>query len=169
MTKEKIPIRPAIGQSFSIDVCKPCNVVWFDGGELARFQLDHEHRPAGREEQKAQERARDRTAEEHERFEELLAALPQSPGLLKQALTESALAVVSLAALGAVLLCLILNAFTEFPVWPTIAASVALGGAAAWAVVQTVGATARNLAVIVVATVALEALWIAFLLYAFGT
>jgi len=73
--------------SFHIDSCKSCEVVWFDGGELARLQLAYEISAKGQEAAEFQRRHQEMTPEERAEFEENLANLPDpetplSPGAL---------------------------------------------------------------------------------------
>jgi len=63
--------------SFFIDTCRACELVWFDGGELARLQLSYEISPKGREAAEYQRRMREMTVEQREQFERNLALLPK--------------------------------------------------------------------------------------------
>jgi Zn-finger nucleic acid-binding protein len=63
--------------SFFIDTCRTCELVWFDGGELARLQLSYEISPKGREAAEFQRRLREMTVEEREQFERNLTLLPK--------------------------------------------------------------------------------------------
>jgi Zn-finger nucleic acid-binding protein len=171
MSKRKMPIQAAVGQSFLVDTCRRCNLVWFDGGELARLQLDHEQRPQGQEELAAQRREQTRTAAEREQFQQLLDALPRSESLPARLLGEIAPVPIalSIASLAAVLTCHLLYLFAGFPVWPTVAASLVFAAAIAWAILQVVPATGRNIGIVGVAVAVLTALWISFLLGAFSS
>jgi len=39
-------------ESFSVDVCRQCDITWLDAGELAKIQIDYEQSPKGREARK---------------------------------------------------------------------------------------------------------------------
>jgi Zn-finger nucleic acid-binding protein len=164
MTKRKIRIRQPIGESFSVDVCRHCRVIWFDGGELARLQLDYEQRPKAADELSAQQRRRDRTAEERKQLEELLAALPRSESFIDRALGELTWFFLAVALLVGVGVCYAI----ALPVGVTIAASVACGAVLGWFVLRIVRATGPNIAVVALLVLALEVLWVAFLLGAFA-
>ena len=73
MSKEEMDVAEA--GKFNLDTCKECDQVWFDGGELARWQIDHEQRDKGREETEMQRRRESRTPEQQaeidKRFENL--------------------------------------------------------------------------------------------------
>ena len=64
--------------SFHIDTCKSCELVWFDGGELARLQLAYEISPQGQEAAELQRRHREMTPEDRAEFEQNLANLPEA-------------------------------------------------------------------------------------------
>jgi len=63
--------------SFHIDTCASCELIWFDGGELARLQLAHEITPQAREAAEFQRRLREMSPEQRAQFEENLANLPE--------------------------------------------------------------------------------------------
>ncbi len=64
MKKEKIPLSRLGGEPFFIDVCQKCRMVWFNGGELAKLQLDYEMSDQAIEELDHQLRLAQRTPEE---------------------------------------------------------------------------------------------------------
>jgi len=74
--------------SFCIDKCRDCEVVWFDAGQLARLQLEHEATPRAREASRLQNRHREMTLEEKEQFEHHLACLPEGDATLASAFGE---------------------------------------------------------------------------------
>ena len=61
---------------FHLDTCHRCELVWFDGGELARLQLSHEISPRGKDAAELQRRWREMPPERREEFEQNLARLP---------------------------------------------------------------------------------------------
>jgi Zn-finger nucleic acid-binding protein len=62
--------------SLHIDVCRECDFIWLDGGELGRLQLAHEMKPQAQEARRFRERLKAMTAEEREQFEADMAKLP---------------------------------------------------------------------------------------------
>lgn len=42
MTKQKVFFDERPDESFKLDICDGCKLIWFDGGELARYQMDYE-------------------------------------------------------------------------------------------------------------------------------
>ena len=42
MTKQKVFFDERPDESFKLDMCDGCKLIWFDGGELARYQMDYE-------------------------------------------------------------------------------------------------------------------------------
>jgi len=75
-----------------VDRCKPCDLVWLDGGELARIQLGHEMTPQSRDAAEMQRRLKEMDPQRRQEFEENLAKLPEPEsfvlGALKEALTH---------------------------------------------------------------------------------
>lgn len=65
---------------FMIDVCKPCRLAWFNGGELARLQLAYESTPKALAELQMQLEAESRTEEEEAELQENLARLSANTG-----------------------------------------------------------------------------------------
>ncbi len=63
--------------AFHIDTCKACQLVWFDGGELARLQLSHEISDRGQEAAEMKRRHDEMTPQRREQFERDLANLPE--------------------------------------------------------------------------------------------
>jgi len=61
---------------FNMDVCPDCDIVWFDGGELARLQLAYENSPKGIDAERSRRRMAEMTLPEWEEFERNLAKLP---------------------------------------------------------------------------------------------
>jgi Zn-finger nucleic acid-binding protein len=104
MQKERIRVEPE--GEFLLDVCKKCDHVWFDGGELARWQLDHEAGESAREAEQFRRRVESRTPEEQAALEARLAQAPSHSGVFATALSEVALIAITviglLLALGAV-------------------------------------------------------------------
>ncbi len=117
MIKEKVRVRFAAGESFSIDVCGRCKVVWFDGGELARLQLEHEESPKGHDELRTQQRGQERTPEEQARFQQVLDALPGPEGVARGVGVPAVL-------LGLAVAVGVLCFLDLLPVWALILAAV---------------------------------------------
>ncbi len=80
MHKERIRISPE--EEFHLDTCKECDHVWFDGGELARWQINHEQGAQGQEEEQMRRRAQMRTPEQKAEAAERIAQLPRSPSFV---------------------------------------------------------------------------------------
>lgn len=76
MHKQKITLSQLGGDPFFVDACRKCQLVWFDGGELARLQLEYELSDQAVEELNQQLRVAERTPEEQEELDRRLAALP---------------------------------------------------------------------------------------------
>jgi Zn-finger nucleic acid-binding protein len=62
--------------AFHIDSCAGCQLIWFDGGELARLQLSHEISARGQDAAEMQRRHRQMTPQQREQLERDLANLP---------------------------------------------------------------------------------------------
>ena len=118
MRKERIPIETDNG--FSLDVCRDCNVVWFDGGELARLQIHYESSTKAIEAYAFQQKLQNQTEEEEEEFQQNLAALPKAENWLLFALYENMLAftVIVMFVMTAIFF------FFEFPTGVTVASSL---------------------------------------------
>ncbi|HJN09164.1 MAG TPA: zf-TFIIB domain-containing protein [Pirellulaceae bacterium] len=83
MRKERIQISDE--GEFHLDTCQECDHVWFDGGELARWQIDHEQGAQGREEEQMRRRSQMRTPEQKAAAAQRIAQLPHSPNFLEGA------------------------------------------------------------------------------------
>ncbi len=81
--------RVRMSGEFHLDVCDECRFLWFDGGELALWQLMHENTEQGQEAAEMQRRHREMTAEERAELQERIDELPDEPSLL-QTLFEAA-------------------------------------------------------------------------------
>ena len=75
---------------FHLDLCDECRFIWFDGGELALWQLAHENTEQGREAAALQQRHRTMTDEERAALQEQIDQLPDDPSTL-QSLFEGAI------------------------------------------------------------------------------
>ena len=75
--------------SLHVDWCKQCDLVWLDGGELARMQLGHEMTPQSRDAAEMQRRHKEMDPERRREFEENLAKLPEQESLVLGALKEA--------------------------------------------------------------------------------
>jgi len=95
MRKERVQITKE--QSFSLDLCRDCNVVWFDGGELARMQIQYEKSAQALEAYAFQQREETRTEEEQKELEQAFAELPKWQSGLSLIGKEAFFAVASIA------------------------------------------------------------------------
>ncbi|MEE8452517.1 MAG: zf-TFIIB domain-containing protein [Thermoguttaceae bacterium] len=75
--------------SLHVDRCGQCDLIWLDGGELARVQLGHEMTPQGRDAAEMQRRHKEMDPERRREFEENLAKLPERESLVLGALKEA--------------------------------------------------------------------------------
>lgn len=75
MEKHRIPVKD--GEDIHLDVCPACNVVWFDGGELAHMQLQYEQSDEAIRAQARRHRAEGLDSDGNDEFERNLAALPR--------------------------------------------------------------------------------------------
>jgi Zn-finger nucleic acid-binding protein len=65
-----------------LDLCDECRFIWFDGGELALWQLAHENTDQGREAAELQRRHREMTDEQRAELQQQLDRLPEAPTVL---------------------------------------------------------------------------------------
>jgi Zn-finger nucleic acid-binding protein len=82
--------------NFHLDECRDCDMVWFDGGELARVQTQYEDSPGGRDMAELRERFHNMPADRREEFERNLASLPPGDALLASPFGEGLLEAVRL-------------------------------------------------------------------------
>ena len=78
MNKQKILFDKRPDESFQIDVCSKCQMVWFDGGELAKFQLDYESSAKAIDQLERQQLAQSLDGERKEELEQRIAAMPMA-------------------------------------------------------------------------------------------
>ena len=76
LAMNKHPLKES--HEFCIDECANCEVIWFDVGELAIIQLEHDAKPGPTSDQEFQRRVQEMTPTEVEAFERDLANL--NPG-----------------------------------------------------------------------------------------
>lgn len=76
MVKEEVNVESRHDASFTIDICHDCDSVWFDGGELARLQLDFEQSAQAVEAWRLKKLSEQRTPEEEKELEERIAKAP---------------------------------------------------------------------------------------------
>ncbi|PHQ32889.1 zf-TFIIB domain-containing protein [Rhodopirellula bahusiensis] len=74
--------------SFALDRCRSCEWVWFDSGELARFQIRYEATAQGRDAARFRKRSRQMTSGEQRVFEHNLANLPDGDSSLASAIGD---------------------------------------------------------------------------------
>lgn len=75
--------------SFHIDKCGNCELVWFDAGELACWQLAYEATGRAQEAKTYQDKHRQMDPATKRQFEENLARLPEPESALEAAVRES--------------------------------------------------------------------------------
>lgn len=63
-------------ERYFVDECKDCNLIWLDGGELARFQLQYENSDKAEELFRFRDRLATMTDEERKEYEANIAKLP---------------------------------------------------------------------------------------------
>ncbi len=68
-----------------VDVCRSCDVIWFDGGELALLQLAYEATPGALRDAEFRERIETMSPERRARFEDNLRRLEAGPSDLGDA------------------------------------------------------------------------------------
>ena len=86
MRKERIRIEPE--GEFQLDVCKKCDYIWFDGGELARWQLDHEAGASAQEAERFRQRVESRSEAEQAALNKRIADAPRESSLFAGAFFE---------------------------------------------------------------------------------
>lgn len=112
---------------FQLDVCEDCEQVWFDGGELARYQMSYESSPQAQEAERMERRQRSRTPEQRAEVDERMKGLQRADSFLVQGFEEAT----SLAGF-AVMLVLVIGAwFLGYPLLSGIV-SVPLAGLLGW-------------------------------------
>jgi Zn-finger nucleic acid-binding protein len=84
--------RPLVVPGFELhrDLCRPCSLVWLDGGELALAQLAYQATPAFRDRRELKRRAAelDTDPERKAAFEEAVAKLPLTADPFKDGVHE---------------------------------------------------------------------------------
>ena len=150
MRKERV--RVSDEQSFHLDVCRKCDNVWLDGGELARLQIKFEQSAKALDAFAHQERIESLSGDERTELEERIDKLEESPGVFGASMADLGL----LATVGAFLLGTVLALILERPVISFLL-SLALCAALAYALVRWFGDTGSQklgLGLLVVAEVA---------------
>ncbi|MEE3369688.1 MAG: zf-TFIIB domain-containing protein [Planctomycetota bacterium] len=82
MNKEKVQFDLRPDESFQLDICRQCQVIWFDGGELAKLQLDYESSIKAIDQLERQQLAQSLSGERKEQLEQRIAALPMASNSL---------------------------------------------------------------------------------------
>ena len=72
-TMNKQPLKPS--HEFCVDECQECEIIWFDAGELAIIQLEHDASPGATSAKNMKQRVDEMTPEEIAEFEKNLANL----------------------------------------------------------------------------------------------
>ena len=80
MNKQRIHFDERPDESFMIDICGKCQMVWFDGGELAKLQIDHESSIKAIDQLERQQLAQNLGSERKQELEQRIAALPTGAG-----------------------------------------------------------------------------------------
>ena len=90
--RRQMRVEPAPGPiDFHLDECRQCDLVRFDGGELARVQIHYEGSAGGRDMAELRERFHNMPADRREKFERNLAELPPGDASLASAFGEGLL------------------------------------------------------------------------------
>ena len=82
MSKEKIHFDQRPDESFQLDICRKCQMIWFDGGELAKFQLDYESSIKAIDQLERQKLAQSLSGDRKEQLEERIATIPMASNAL---------------------------------------------------------------------------------------
>ena len=87
---QKRPL-PVPGFDLHMDLCPPCALAWFDGGELAMAQLGHQSTSAFRDREEMRRRSESLHADPERKaaFDEALSKMPLEQDALTQGLKES--------------------------------------------------------------------------------
>ena len=90
MAMQKRPLHVP-GFDLHMDLCRPCALAWFDGGELAMAQLGHQSTPAFRDRAEMRRRAETLHADPERKaaLEDAIAHLPLEKDAFTQGLKES--------------------------------------------------------------------------------
>jgi Zn-finger nucleic acid-binding protein len=78
MSKQRVRLQA----EFQLDLCDDCRFLWFDGGELALWQLAHENTEQGREAAELHRRHHEMTDERRAEMQQNLDRLPEPPSVL---------------------------------------------------------------------------------------
>ena len=91
LAMEKRPLPVPGFDNLHLDLCRPCALVWLDGGELAMAQLAHQATPAFRDHREMKRRAAERDADPERKaaFDAAVANLPESPDPFQAGLREA--------------------------------------------------------------------------------
>lgn len=90
MAMQKRPLHVP-GFNLQMDVCRPCALAWFDGGELAMAQLGHQSTPGFRDREEMRRRAEDLHADADRKaaFDEALSKMPLERDAFSQGMKEA--------------------------------------------------------------------------------
>ena len=111
MNKERVRI--AADDFFHLDVCRKCDRVWLDGGELARLQIKFEQSAKAVEAFAHQERLRSFTDEQRAEFQERIDKLPRSESFLRVSAADFLFSVGGIA----LFLATSFSLFAGHPIW----------------------------------------------------
>lgn len=89
MSKEKIHFDQRPDESFQLDICRKCQMIWFDGGELAKFQLDYESSIKAIDQLERQKLAQSLSGDRKEQLEERIATMPMASECTRSAPRKS--------------------------------------------------------------------------------
>ena len=134
MRKERV--RVSDEEAFHLDVCRKCDNVWLDGGELARLQIKFEQSAKALDAFAHQERLESLSGNERTELEERIDNLEESPGAFGASMADLGL----LATVGAFLLGTVLALILGSPA-VSVLFSLALCASLAYAIVRWFGGT----------------------------
>ncbi len=158
MRKERV--RVGGDEEFHLDVCRKCDRVWLDGGELARLQMKFEQSAKALEAFARQERLQTFDDQQRTELEERIDKLREQPELFGASLTEVGFGVAGLL----LLVLIVLTTFFESLVWAGIF-SLALCGVLVWAIFKRLDATSSQGRVALAAVGIAEALFLIYLIW----
>ena len=135
-------------EKFHIDICGKCNVVWFEGGELARIQIHFERSAQEVESLAREQRAARLDTDDDDEFERKLAALPKYENDMLEASEE----VVLMALSGVLLIASILLGYFDCFIPTAVTSALGAERLALLVIPRTSGSAVRRIALAVIAT-----------------
>jgi Zn-finger nucleic acid-binding protein len=160
MRKERVRVGEGEGEEFHLDVCRKCDRVWLDGGELARLQMKFEQSAKALEAFARQERLQTFDDEKRTELEERIDKLRERSDVFGASLTEVGFGVAGLL----LVVLIVLTTFFESLVWAGTF-SLALCGVFVWAIFKRLDATDFQGRVALAAVGIAEALFLIYLIW----